>query len=465
MPTEAEVAQLYKRADEAFQKHNYDYARDLFLQILSFDPNHEKAHEALRVSLIRKFQEQGATGRIKLIAMKGQIEVQLKATKDPQKRMDICLQFLNVDPTNAKVRAILAESLLVLGHSNGAAAEGRMALQDEPANVTALKTLVQAYRNTGKVKEAQSALDRVATLVKDDRDLERLQRDLAAMQTMKAGFDQAGVDGFRKALKNSDQAEELEKRTKLVQSDADFMRLVTELQAEMKENPTSSTLPKKIGDLYFEKKKDYASARDWYKKAALLAPQDSVLRDKVDDCDLRIMELKAATAVKANDPKAKDLQLAHLKAYIASFERRVADRPTDMGLRYELGIAYYKGTMNDKAISEFQQSVKDPKKKSGSHFYLGRAFQKKKMFDMADKQYVAAEQDVLSQEIRLDIMYHRAKLAAEAGKLPLAIEFGNKIVEIDINYKDIAELVEKWGLQISNPQLPQIPPPPAPQGT
>jgi hypothetical protein len=42
-------------------------------------------------------------------------------------------------------------------------------------------------------------------------------------------------------------------------------------------------------------------------------------------------------------------------------------------------------------------------------------------------------------------MYHRAKLAAEAGKFPVAIELGNKIVEIDINYKDIAELVEKWG--------------------
>ena len=66
MPTDAEVDALYKRADEAFQKHNYDYARDLFHQILLFKPDHEKAHEALRVALIRKFQEQGATSRIKL---------------------------------------------------------------------------------------------------------------------------------------------------------------------------------------------------------------------------------------------------------------------------------------------------------------------------------------------------------------------------------------------------------------
>src|ERR1041384_4935448 len=240
MPTDAEIDALYKRADEAFQKHNYDYARDLFHQILLFKPDHEKAHEALRVSLIKKFQEQGATSKIKMIALKGQIEVQLKATKDPQKRSEVCLKFLNDDPTNAKVRAILAESLLTLGHSNGAGAEARMALQDEPTNISALKTLVQAYRNVGKVKEAQSALDRVSTLVKDDRDLERLQRDLAAMQTMKAGFDAAGVEGFRKALKNSDQAEELEKRTKLTQTDAEFQKFVEDLQREMKENPTDS---------------------------------------------------------------------------------------------------------------------------------------------------------------------------------------------------------------------------------
>jgi hypothetical protein len=42
-----------------------------------------------------------------------------------------------------------------------------------------------------------------------------------------------------------------------VQSDADFLRLLGELQQEMKDKPTDAKLPKKVGDLYFEKKKDY----------------------------------------------------------------------------------------------------------------------------------------------------------------------------------------------------------------
>lgn len=445
MPTDAEVDALYKRADEAFKKHSYDYARDLFRQILAFKPDHEKAHEALKVTLVRKFQEGGATSKIKLMAVRGQFEVSVKATKDPAKRMEACLNYLNDDPTNGKVRAILAETLLNENHNNGAAAEARMALQDDPTNVVALKTMVQAFSATGRVKEAQAALNKVAMLVKDDRDLEKLQRDLAAQQTMKAGFEQAGKDGFQSALKNADLAEQLQKRLKLVQTDEEIQQLISELQEQMAEAPTDPKIPKNIGDIYFDKKKDYTSARDWYKKASQLAPQDSVLKDMVDNADLKLYEGKATAARKANDPKATELLLGYYRAKQASYERRVADRPTDMALHYELGTVYLNLSLNDKAIAEFQQSVKDPKRKNLSQFNLGKAFQRKKMYDMADKQYVLAEAEVLSQDTKLDIMYHRAKLAAEAGKLPQAIELGNKIIEIDINYKDISALVEKWG--------------------
>jgi tetratricopeptide (TPR) repeat protein len=164
----------------------------------------------------------------------------------------------------------------------------------------------------------------------------------------------------------------------------------------------------------------------------------------VDDCAIRIYDVQIEAAQKASDPKLKEIQLARLKFYIQSFERRVADRPTDMGLRFDLGRAYYVGTLVDKAIGEFQQSVKDPKRKTESHFYLGRAFQKKKMFDMADKQYAFAEVDVLSQDRKLDILYNRMTCNAESGNKPKAIELGKQMMEVDISYKDVAELVEKW---------------------
>jgi tetratricopeptide (TPR) repeat protein len=438
----ADIEALYKRGDEAFKKSNWDYARDLFQQILVFEPDHANSRKALKATLLRKFQTMGATSKIKLIAIKGQFEIQLKATKDPAKRIDLCQKFLNDDPTNAKVRAILAETLLGMGKNAGAAAEAELALADDKANIQAAKALVEACKNLGDVKKAQGILDKLVSLVKEDRDLERLQRDLAAMSTMKQGFDSAG--SFRDVIKDKDAAAELEKRAHLIQTDEEFKSVILGFEAEAIANPADPKPPKRIGDLYFEKKKDYKTAQEYYRKASGLAPQDSVLRDKVDDCEIRLYQGKIDAAQKAGDPKLNELRLEKLKFDIKSFERRVNERPTDMGLRFDLGRAYFQGGLVDKSIGEFQQSVKDPKRKNDSHFYLGWCFQKKKMFDMAEKQYIAAEENVLSQDRRCQILYQRALCHFEAGRKEKAIELGNMIIEIDINYKDIADQVAKW---------------------
>jgi tetratricopeptide (TPR) repeat protein len=438
----ADIDALYKRAEEAFKKSNWDYARDLFLQILVFDPDHAATRKALKATLLKKFQAMGATSRIKMIAIRGQFEIQLKATKDPGKRLDLCQKFLNDDPTNSKVRTLLADTLVGMGKYNGAAAEAEEAFKDDKTNGHAAKTLVEAYRNLGKVKEAQNALDWAVRLIKEDRDLERLQRDLAAMSTMKAGFDNA--ESYRDVMKDKDAAAELEKRSHLIQSDDDFQKVLEGYNAEIQTNPQDPKFPKKVAELYAEKKKDFKTAQGWFKRAADLAPQDSTLRDKIDDCEIRLLEAKVEAARKAGDPSLEEVRKDLLKFKIKSFERRVLDRPTDMALRFELGRSYLSGGLVDKAISEFQQSVKDPKKKNDSHFYLGWGFQKKKMYDMAEKQYIAAEENVLSQDRRCEILYKRATCHAEAGRKDKAIELGNTIIEIDINFKDIADLVSKW---------------------
>ena len=151
--------------------------------------------------------------------------------------------------------------------------------------------------------------------------------------------------------------------------------------------------------------------------------------------------------MKSADPKLNELKLSRVKFFVQSYQRRVADRPTDMGLRFELGKGFYLTGENDRAIGEFQQAVKDPKRKRESHIYLGMAFQKKRLFDMADTQYGKAEEEgggVLSQATLLSIWYNRAICNREAGKKAEAIALGKKIMEQDISYRDISALVEKW---------------------
>ena len=448
MESKSQVIQLFTRAEEAFKKKNYDYARDLFKQIITVNPDHADARKALRATIIKKYQEQGGpskfTLKVKLAAVNSKIAV--NKTK-PAKLLSICQNFLVEDPNAAKVRGVLAGALMNLKSISGAAVEAEMALEGDPHNIPAAKVLVSCYQSLGKIREAQVILAKVCKHAPDDRDLARLQRDLAAAETMKKGFHDTGDKGFRSSLKNTEAAEDLEKRQHLVHTDDDIQQEIAKLESEMKEDPNEPRLPKKIGDLLFERKKDFKSARDWYKKALDLSPQDSVLRDKVDDCGIRQYDVQIAVANKKGDPKLAELKANRLKFYMQSFERRIADRPTDLTLRFELGKAYLQAGSSflDKAIGQFQQSVKDPKRKLDSHIHLGQAFQKKKLFDLADGQYRKAEEGGVVQQSRLlYIWYGRALCLAEAGNFDKALELGQNILELDIGYKDISQRLERW---------------------
>ncbi|MBI4564339.1 MAG: hypothetical protein HY716_06570 [Planctomycetes bacterium] len=446
----SDIDALFKRAEEAFQRKNFDYARDLFLNILTLDPNHEKARESLYATCVKKHQETGGPGKLKLTLMQGKIHMELAAAKSNfAKKMELAQKYLCEDPQNSKVRTTLAECLKSQGLWNGAAAEARLATAADHKNLQAAKILVESLVKLDRITDAQKHLEKISIFVQDDRDLMKLQRDLAAKQTMSKGFEDAAAskEGYRGVLKDSDKAAELERAQRMVVTEEDLQRLVKLLQAAMEDNPADASLPKRIGDLYFEKKKDFAEAREWYRKASQLAPHDSVLKDKVDDCSVRILDTEIDAAAKTGNPKLAEMKVNRLKFLMQSFERRVEDRPTDMSLRFELGKVYYVVGLLDRAIGEFQQSVKDPKRKRDSHIYLGMGFQKKRLYDMADTQYRKAEEEggsVLTQATLLSIWYNRAICLAEAGKTSDAVELGKKIMEQDISYRDVSQLVEKW---------------------
>lgn len=443
-----QIQQLKKRAEDAFSKKNYDYARDLFKQVIAMDPNDTHARKALRATVLTKFKEVGGPGKMTLMMKGAGVQTQIAMNKSkPDKLVEVCQNYLIEDPNNSKVRATLAAALLDLGKHEGASAESEMALEADAHNIPAAKVLVTCYVHMNKIKEAQEILEKVSRHAPEDRDIEKLQRDLAAKATMAKGFEDTGTKGFRAAMKDSKTANELEKAQHLIKSDADVQGQIEKLEAEMGENPTDPKIPKKIGDVYAEFKKDYKGAREWYQKAANLAPQDSVLRDKVDDMTIRMHDVQVDTGTKTNDPKLAEYKASRLKFQIQSFERRVMDRPTDMGLRFELAKCYLQAGPNflDKAIGEFQQSVKDPKKKMESHIYLGQAFQKKKMYDMADRQFQSAEASGVIGSERLHLIwYNRAICLAEAGNFPKALELGTKIMEENIGYKDISARAERW---------------------
>jgi tetratricopeptide (TPR) repeat protein len=441
-----DVSQLYRKAEETFNRQNFDYAIELFFQIIQLDPNHKEARIALRTVILRKYERQGYPSKIKLgiLSSKTLAELQLHKGK-PAKCVEIAQKYLLQDPNNTKVRTALAQALKDTGYIDGALSEAQIAVECDRNYVAALKLLGQLYKEKGMVKEAQEVLNRVVALHPDDRATEKILRDLAAIETMKKGIEEA--KSYRDLI-DKEKAEELESAHRLMKTEDEVEKEVRKYMTLLQQNPNDLKTIKKLADIYGEIKKDYRTSAQWWKKACELVPQDSFLRDKYEDCWIKIYEGQILAAQKNNDKQRyNELRVKKLVYEIKSYERRAGDRPTDTQVRFDLGRRYYAAGSNyiDKAIREFQQSVRDPKRRVDSHIFLGQCFQKKKLYDLADEQYAKAEEaGLVTQEKQLYIWYNRAVCAAEYGDYQKAIDYGKKIMQVDISYKNISELVQGW---------------------
>ena len=119
----AEVDKLFSKGKEAFEKKNYDYAIDLFRQILSIDPDHVQSRQALRATCLKKCQDHGfpSAGKAVLSGLGSRFGAMLGGiTKNVGKKIDSLMDYLVKDPNNVKVRVQLGEALKEGGHLDGA---------------------------------------------------------------------------------------------------------------------------------------------------------------------------------------------------------------------------------------------------------------------------------------------------------------------------------------------------------
>jgi tetratricopeptide (TPR) repeat protein len=208
------------------------------------------------------------------------------------------------------------------------------------------------------------------------------------------------------------------------------------------QNPNDVKIVVKIGEAHSEMRKDFKTAQEWFKKAVAIAPHDSMLKDRVEDMDIKAYDA-ALQRTAETDPKRKELAAAKLALEIKAFERRMQDRPTDMGVHFELARRYYQAGQVDKAISEFQKAVQDPKRKLDSHIYLGMCFQRTKHYDLAEKNYRNAEELAFVNEKKLQIWYNWGRCCEESANTARAIELYTKIAETDFNFRDVAQRLDR----------------------
>jgi tetratricopeptide (TPR) repeat protein len=164
-------------------------------------------------------------------------------------------------------------------------------------------------------------------------------------------------------------------------------------------------------------------------------------------------------AVKA-DPNDKDmlrqyhdLNKERLAFELAEWRERADHVPTDLNIKYELGVRLWESKKYDEAIMAFQEAQNNPKHRVDAMHFLGRSFLFLGMKPEAvetlkrsiDEYELATTGDKKSKELH----YWYARALEENKQTSESIDVYSKVVQWDIGYLDARKRMNELRAQVA----------------
>src|SRR5262249_8998715 len=141
-----EVRMLYQKGNDALIRENFDYAVDLFNQVLDKEPTFFDARKALRVAQTKKsdggggiFKKTWSRASSTPMVAKGQLALR----KDPAEALQIAEQILNGDPGNSGAHRIIVEASQAMNMPKTAVLSLEVLVKNSPKD----KTLAIEFAN------------------------------------------------------------------------------------------------------------------------------------------------------------------------------------------------------------------------------------------------------------------------------------------------------------------------------
>ncbi|MCX6909524.1 MAG: tetratricopeptide repeat protein [Verrucomicrobia bacterium] len=440
---------LYKRASEAAQRQNYDYAIELMIQVLELEPAFLDGRKLLRSIQMRQFQNLNVVSR-KMAGMKAMTEA-MKAQVSLKKSPDLALieseKALNIDPTNATALAAAAEAAEAMDLPETAAFLLESAVQQKPSDVKSLKRLGSLYARTGENDKAYKAYERVLKLDPADAEAFKAMKDATAEGALrKGGWNEEG--DYRSKMKDKEEAKAIEQESRVVKSEEMTANLINEAYEKLSKDPSNLAVARQLARLYAQNN-EFENALSLLEQILQRQGNDSALEKEIADTRMKRIEAEIATKETAlqqtpDDEKLKqELDAARQSrnnVLIEECEKRVQRYPNDLGFRYELGALYFQRDNIKGAIQQFQLAIKNPQLRVSVLNYLGQCFMKQKLMDIAIRQFAMADSEIPTMDdLKKEVLYHLGDAYEMKGDKEKASEYFQKVYEVDMNYRDVAK--------------------------
>jgi len=455
MEISRDIRVIYQKGQDALTRENYDYAIDLLMQVLEKEPGFYEGRKALRSAQHKKAGDGGgffkkafkSASSTPLLA-KGNMTLR----SNPAEALQIGEQILNSDPTSTGGHRLIAEAALAMEMPKTAVMSFDVLFKNNPKDKNTTIQYANVLAETNQAKLAEHILMESARLNPNDPDLHQALKDLSARTTLNEGGYEAlasGQGSYRDILRNADEAKSLEQANRVQKTEDQAQNLIDEYKARLKTEPNNVRVLRNIAELYTQKKQ-FDLALQYYEKitatdagASDASIAAAIAQTKSKQFDYQVEQLDAT----APDYTDRVSQInADKQAYrIAECQKRVDKNPTDLTIRYEMGVLYFNAGKIAEAMAEFQKSKNNPNKKVPSMNYLAQCFAKRKMYPLAQNTFQDAikEKPVFDEE-KKELVYNLGLVFEAMEKPKEANEQFEQIYAVDIGYKDVQARVDKF---------------------
>jgi len=429
-----------QKAEEALRRRNYDFAVELYRQLIDLDPDQGEARGGLRRALRKREQDGGKGGKL-MRAVSGALPLSRAKTLQKLGKSEACARaledYLATNPLDEEANLMLGVALEQSGHFQSARAVYEFTAEIAPRNPEALKRAGAMMQRTGDPQRALQYFERA--LEADPRDQEALKarKNLAAESALSKS--NTPVAHSRELIKDKDRSRELERSKRLVLSEEELKAELTRLEDRFAESSSDPELMLQLADVH-ERLGDPAAAIEFVQRALSYRKDSFELIAKLGDLESKRLKKAVARADKSGKAdEAGALERELIEHEVKDHRRRVELRPGDAPLRLALAKRLLRADDVDGALAELQRCSGEPRVRDEALFFLGQCFQKKGVLDLARKEYEHALQvgDQKGERAK-EILYNLGSIAEAQGNRDEARSYYVRIYEIDIGYRDVA---------------------------
>ena len=463
-----DITKQYEKACEAVERGNDEYAIKLFQEILTYRPEHLESRQKLRDSVKRKFRKEGVKSAGAAAYAKGIVPLVRMHVYTLTKKFDLALheseKFLALDPDNVVALSNLGKAATaILECIPTAVWVYESILEQRPNDVKTLRILgdlyEMLYENDKKpeyLDKASGYYERLLRVKPDAREVETKLRDLAARKTIKKGWDRVNArdkGAFTEVLRDGTQMEDQRAgEDQVIRTEDDLDRNLKRVKGDIEKEPNSKKLVIQLGDLY-RRGKRYDEAKAEYLNAKRIDANDGSIDERLGDLQIEVFdvqiddlqeEIRKETAPQGSNEKVAAMAAERDRFATKEYAARVKVRPTDLPLRYRLGVLLYNAADIDGAFAEFQQARNSPQFRRSATTYCGMCLYKKGMFDLSVQMFEDAVKDsVTVDHEQKNILYNLGLAAEKMGDLKKAEAAYKKLFNADINYRDVNKKIEE----------------------